>query len=112
MNSLKIKILGLITVIVAVIVVTAAFINFEQQKRMVTSVTERDIQILSETINTAIADAMRSGYSAEVRDVFARIKSQKYIKGLRIVDETGKILNSADFTEIGKKNPSQGVPSV
>lgn len=111
MNSLKIKILGLITVIVVAIVFTAAFINFEQQKRMVTSVTERDMQVLTETINTAIADVMRSGHSTEVRDVFARIKSQKYIKGLRIVDESGKILNSADNTEIGKITRHKGFPS-
>ncbi|KAF0217740.1 MAG: metal dependent [Geobacteraceae bacterium] len=112
MNSLKIKILGLITVIVVVIVSTAAFINFEQQKRMVTSVTERDIQVLTDTIKTAIASAMRSGHSTEVSDIFARIKSQKFIKGLRIVDETGKILNSADKAEIGKMTRSKGFPAL
>src|SRR6266568_1993753 len=107
MNSLKVKILGLICAIVVVIISVAAVINFQLQKQLVNSITERNTLLLTETIKNSITDAMRDGHSENVRSILARIKSQEYIKSVRIFATGGKILNSADVSEIGTVVPAE-----
>ena len=51
---------------------------------------------------------MLSGHSDEVRSIFARIKSREFVKSIRILDPSGKVLNSADQDEIGKQIPDLG----
>lgn len=102
MNSLKIKILGLITIIVVFIVGVSAVINFNVQEEMITSLAKRNSKLLLETVKNSIANAMRSGNKEEVDKIFSQIRSQEGIQTVRIFDETGKILNSADSGEIGR----------
>lgn len=102
MNSLKIKILGLITIIVVFIVGVSAVINFNVQEEMITSLAKRNSKLLLETVKNSIANAMRSGDKEEVDKIFSQIRSQEGIQTVRIFDETGKILNSADNGEIGR----------
>ena len=105
MNSLKVKILGLITVITVTIVTLAAFINYQMQKQMHQEVASHHTALLMDTIKNSIKDAMRSGRSEMVHDMLASIQSQRLIKGLRIVDNSGKILNSSVKGEIGRFLP-------
>lgn len=102
MNSLKVKILGLVTVIVVAIITVAAIVNFQLQKQMITSITEQNSQMLTETVKSSIANTMRSGRAGEVSNILAAIKTQESIKAIRILDTAGKILNSSDSGEIGK----------
>jgi putative nucleotidyltransferase with HDIG domain len=113
-NSLKIKILTLITLILVLIISTVGYINFRQQKEMLHEIANRNISVLTETIKSSIGNAMLSGHSAEVGNIFGRIKSREFVKSIRILDPSGKILNSADREEIGRKVPDlerQGLPS-
>jgi putative nucleotidyltransferase with HDIG domain len=103
MNSLKIKILSLITIIVVAIITAAALINFQLQKQLITSVTEQNAVTLTETIKSSIANAMRTGHSADVKNILADLKSQGSIKTIRISDAAGRIITSADDGEIGKR---------
>ena len=103
MNSLKVKILGLITVITVTIVTLAAFINYQMQKQMHQEVASHHTALLMDTIKNSIKDAMRSGRSEMVHDMLASIQSQRLIKGLRIVDNSGKILNSSVKGEAGSR---------
>jgi putative nucleotidyltransferase with HDIG domain len=102
MNTLKIKILGLITIIVVAIITVAAMINIQLQKQMITSLTEQNALMMAETIKSSIANAMRAGHAEAVQNILTSIKSQESIKAVRIFDTTGKILTSADNGEIGK----------
>lgn len=102
MNSLKVKILGLITVIIVAIITLAAIVNFQLQKQMINSITEHNSLMLAETVKSSIANAMRSGHSEEIRNILAKINAQESIKSIRILDPAGKILNSSDSGEIGK----------
>jgi putative nucleotidyltransferase with HDIG domain len=102
-NSLKIKILALVTVILVLVISSVAYLNFLQQKEMLREIANRNISVLVETIKSSIGNAMLSGHSDEVGNIFTRIKSREFVKSIRIVDSTGKILNSADREEIGKK---------
>ncbi|MFZ3207508.1 MAG: HD domain-containing phosphohydrolase [Geobacteraceae bacterium] len=101
MNSIKIKIIGLITLIVVVIITFAAYLNFQQQKRVITSLTERNQTMLMETIKNSIAKAMLTGHSQEVHNILSQIKSAGAITSIRILGTDGRILNSADSGEIG-----------
>jgi len=107
MNTLKIKILGLVAAIVIAIILIVASINYHMQREMLTLVASHHTSILVETIKNSISNVMRSGHSAEIQKTFARIISQKPLKGVRIVDESGRILNSADRNEIGRIIPEE-----
>ncbi len=107
LNSLKIKILGLVTIIVVAIISLAAYVNFQLQKQMHEEVARRHTALLMETIKNSINDAMRSGRSDQVMLIMEKIKSHDIIKGLRIVNEDGKILNSAERHEIGRFVPPE-----
>jgi putative nucleotidyltransferase with HDIG domain len=102
LNTLKIKILGLIAVVLVVIISMVAFANYLYMKEMLQEIAGHHTAILVETIRNSIGDAMLSGHSDEVSNTFTRIKSQDLIKSLRIVDENGKILNSGNRNEIGQ----------
>lgn len=105
MNSLKTKILSLITLVIVAIVAISGYIGFEIQKRMTSEMAEQNNAILTETIKSSISNAMRSGLSAEVGAILSQIRNQDVIKAIRIVDQNGTILNSADPGEVGKAIP-------
>jgi len=112
-NSLKIKILSLISLILVLIISSVAFINFLQQKEMLNEIANRNTSVLIETIKSSIANAMLSGHSDEVGNIFTKIKSREFVKSIRILDAQGKVLNSADKDEIGRRIPelgTQGLP--
>lgn len=102
MNSLKIKLLGLITLIVVAIILLAAFVNYQLQKQMIHSVTEHNSQLLAETIKSSISNAMIVGKTVEIQNIISTAKKQESFKSIRLVDTAGMILQSADSGEIGK----------
>ena len=112
LNSLKIKILTLVTVIMVFLISSVAYINFWQQKEMLHEIANRNTSVLIETIKSSIGNAMLSGHSEEVSSIFSRIRSREFVKSIRIVDESGKILNSAAREEIGTRIPKVGVQEL
>ncbi|AJE02590.1 membrane protein [Geobacter pickeringii] len=102
MNSLKIKILGLITLIVVVIVVAVSYLEYRNQRQIVTQISARNAALLAATVQNNIEGVMLGGRSDEVQRILARLKSRDTIEEIRIFDEKGKILNSADKADIGK----------
>jgi putative nucleotidyltransferase with HDIG domain len=112
LNSLKIKILTLVTLIMVLIISSVAYINFRQQKEMLHEIANRNTSVLIETIKSSIGNAMLSGHSDEVGSIFARIRSREFVKSIRIVDASGKILNSAAREEIGTQIPKLGEQEV
>ncbi|GFO69172.1 HDIG domain-containing protein [Geomonas limicola] len=108
LNSLKIKILTLVTLIMMLIIGTVAFLNFRHQKEMLHEIANRNTQVLIETIKSSIGNAMLSGHAEEIGSVFARIRTREFVKSLRILDANGKILVSASRNEVGKQVPGFG----
>lgn len=102
MISLKIKLFGIITAVVVTIVALSSLATINQQNDIITGIAQRNSTILTETVKGAITDAMLSGQSNDIRRILAQISSQKLITTLRIIDESGKVLNSANPAEIGK----------
>jgi len=58
LNSLKIKILTLVTLILVLIISTVAYINFSHQKEMLHEIANRNTSVLIETIKSSIGNAM------------------------------------------------------
>jgi HD-GYP domain-containing protein (c-di-GMP phosphodiesterase class II) len=101
-NSLKIKIVGLVAVIVVVTISISSWLNFSHQKAMLTEIAHQNAAVLTESILTSIHASMKLGHATEVDEILSRVKSHEYIQSLRIVDNNGKILHSADKSQIGK----------
>ena len=103
LNSLKIKILTLVALIMVCIISSVAYINFRHQKEMLHEIANRNTSVLIETIKSSLGNAMLSGHAGEIGSIFARIRSREFVKSVRIVDTEGRILSSASPEEIGKK---------
>ncbi|HZV80656.1 MAG TPA: hypothetical protein VFF53_00655, partial [Geobacteraceae bacterium] len=107
MNSLKIKILGAVCLLIIVFLSAATYLNFRYQKQLVHKITDSNIHLLNETIKSSISDAMRSGRSDEVRSILSRLNSSGHITSIRILDPEGLVLNSANASEIGTSIPKE-----
>ncbi len=105
LNSLKIKIIGLIVSILMVIFSMVAYVNFQYEKELLHEIASRNTSVLIETIKSSIHNAMLSGHSEEISVIFGKIKSKELIRSLRIVSPSGTILNSADRGEVGMMLP-------
>lgn len=111
MNTLKTKIIGLITIIVIVIITVANLINIQLQKQIIT-ITKQNAHMMSETIKQSLLNAMLSGRAEQTQNILDGIKSQGSIKALRIYDTYGKIVASADRGEIGKMAGKDELPTM
>ncbi|MBL0225666.1 MAG: GAF domain-containing protein [Geobacteraceae bacterium] len=100
-NSLKIKIVGLVAIIVIITISISSWVNFSNQEKIQEEMAQQSSIVLVESILTSIHSAMKLGHSTEVNDILSRVKSHEYIKELRIVSSEGKILHSADKKQIG-----------
>jgi putative nucleotidyltransferase with HDIG domain len=101
MNTLKIKIIGMIAVIVFAIIAAAALINMQLQNQ-VAGITKQNALMVAETIKYGIVNAMHSRNVDGVKNMLTSMKALESIKILRIFDASGKILTSSDKGEIGK----------
>ncbi|ORJ59502.1 HD domain-containing phosphohydrolase [Geothermobacter hydrogeniphilus] len=101
MNSLKIKILGLTTLIMLIAVALAVWHNFDTQQAMLQRFADQNGRVLGETIRNSIIANMASGQNSEVARILERISREPAIESVRIFDESGRILISADAEETG-----------
>uniref|UniRef100_A0A831UFX0 GAF domain-containing protein n=1 Tax=Geobacter metallireducens TaxID=28232 RepID=A0A831UFX0_GEOME len=101
MNSLKVKILGAITLIVVLLVSAVSLLDYQHQKRLITQISAQNAILLTAALQSTIENVMMSGRSDEVQRILNRLKEKDKIENLRIFDESGRILNSAVKQEIG-----------
>ncbi|HIJ80922.1 MAG TPA: GAF domain-containing protein [Desulfuromonadales bacterium] len=101
-NSLKFKIVGLVAVIVIAVISAASWQHYLEQKKIIEHVTEKSSLVLIDSIVSNIQSAMKAGHTTAVNDILGKVKAQDHINELRIINENGKILHSADKKDIGK----------
>jgi len=101
MNSLKIKIVTLIAIIVIGAISISSWINFSNQRGMMEQLARQSSVVLVESILTSIHTSMKLGHAKDVDEILARVKSPDYVKELRIIDLNGRILHSAEKGQIG-----------
>jgi len=101
MNSLKIKILSLTTIIMLMALTLTGWHNLSSQKEMLARAAAQSGQVLSETIRNNLVSNMANGRGNEVPYLLEKIKKESAIETVRVFDETGRILISANPEEIG-----------
>ncbi|MBK5275210.1 MAG: HD domain-containing protein [Desulfuromonadales bacterium] len=106
-NSLKIKIIGLVAFIVIVTIGISSWINFSDQKTMQEEMVRQSSVVLVESILTSIRTSMKLGHATEINNILTSIKSPEHIKSLRIISTDGKILHSSDNNRIGQYIPRE-----
>ncbi|BCA79598.1 HD domain-containing phosphohydrolase [Desulfuromonas sp. AOP6] len=107
MNSLKFKILGLTIAIMVGAVCLTVWHNLKTQKALLSQIATENSRILGETIRTSITTNSSHGNLTEIITLFEKIASEPAFRGVRIFDETGRILVSADPSEVGGHVPSK-----
>jgi HD-GYP domain-containing protein (c-di-GMP phosphodiesterase class II) len=106
MNSIKIKLLGLIAAIVLIMTTVTIWFNLDTQKTMLTRFAAQNARVLAETIHNSIISTMESGRNADIIRVFKQIEEEAAIDSVMIFDPAGRILISTDSAETGDLIPS------
>ncbi len=106
MNSLKIKILGLTIGITIIVVLLGTWHNLRTQSVMIERIAAHDSRLLSSTIRNSIRTSMSVGRNDDVRSILKEIAEEATISNVRVIDPNGKILLSADESEIGTLAPA------
>ena len=101
MNSLKIKFLGLCSIILIVAIGLTTWYNLKTQQAMLSKLASEHGRMLAETIHRSIITDMASGKNEGVANILAKINSEPAIKDVRIFDETGRILMTGNRQELG-----------
>ena len=100
MNSLKIKFLGLCCIILLVAIGLTTWYNLQTQKVMLNKLATDHGRMLAETIRSSIITDMANGKNDQVFHILEKINAEPAINNVRIFDETGRILISANPEEI------------
>jgi len=102
MNSLKIKFLGLCSVILIVAIGLTTWHNLRTQKAMLSKLASEHGRMLAETIHRSIITDMANGKNDSVVHILTKINSEPAIKDVKIFDETGRILMSGNNQKLGE----------
>ena len=101
MNSLKINFLGLRCIILLVAIGLTTWYNLQTQKAMLSKLATEHGRMLAETIRSSIITDMANGKNDRVAHILGKINTEPAINNVRIFDESGRILMSANHDEIG-----------
>ena len=102
MNSLKIKFLGLCSVILIVAIGLTTWYNLKTQKAMLGKLASEHGRMLAETVHRSIITDMANGKNDRVGHILGKINNEPAINSVRIFDESGRILMAALPEEIGE----------
>lgn len=103
LNSLKIKIVGMVSIIVIVVISLVSWEHYRNQKTMIETMIEKSSVVLTESVVANIESSMKSGHTTAINTILHDAKVHENIKELRIIDKTGLIIHSADTNDIGKE---------
>jgi putative nucleotidyltransferase with HDIG domain len=101
MNSLKIKFLGLIGIILVVAITGTTWYNLRTQRVVLQKMAAEHARLVAETIRNSIMTDMANGRNEQVGHTLAKISREPAIDSLHIFDETGRIMIAGNPAEIG-----------
>lgn len=106
MNSLKIKILGIILGAAVVAIGLATWNNLTLQHKLVDQVAQESMHVLGEAVRNSIRTAMAAGKNEEVTNIILDIRNEHSVNSsvtsIHISSPSGKILRSTNTAEVGK----------
>lgn len=103
LNSLKIKIVGMVALIVIAVISFVSWQHYQDQKIVIESIVEKSSMLLSESVAANIQNSMKAGHTTAINQILHDAKIHDHIKELRLIDMDGTIIHSADKNDIGKE---------
>jgi len=103
LNSLKIKIVGMVSLIVIAVITFVSWHHYRNQKAVIETIVEKSSVVLTESVVANIQRSMKAGPSTAINSILHDAKVHGHIKELRIIDTEGTITHSADKNDIGKE---------
>ncbi len=103
LNSLKIKIVGMISLIVIAVISFVSWHHYRDQKLVIETIVEKSSVVLIESVVANIQNSMKAGHTTAINEILHDVKTHDHIKELRIIDIEGTIIHSADKNDIGSE---------
>ena len=91
----------MVALIVIAVISFVSWHHYRDQKAVIEKIVEKSSVVLSESIAANIQSSMKAGHTTEINTILHDAKVHNYIKELRIIDQEGTIINSADKNDIG-----------
>lgn len=101
-NSLKIKIVGMVSLIVIAVISFVSWHHYHAQKEVIENVVENSSVALTKSIVATIQSSMRAGHSSGLNTILSDAKAHDNIQELRIISNDGKIIHSTTKHEVNK----------
>ena len=101
--SIRMRIVTLIALIVILAVSAETAVVVKVQKEKMTASEIRQTGVLCNVIEKAEEGAMNEGKSGDLRKIVELIGGRKEVTRLRILSPEGKVLNSAESSEVGSR---------
>ena len=101
MNSLKLKFLGLTSIILVVAIIGTTWYNLRTQKVMLQKMAAEHARLVAETVRNSVITDMANGRNEQVGHTLSKISREPAIDSLRIFDETGRVMIADNPTQIG-----------
>lgn len=112
LNSLKIKIVGMVALIVIAVISFVSWQHYRNQKAVIEAIVEKSSVVLIESVVANIQGTMKTGHTTAINTILQDAKIQDHIKELRIIDQAGTIIHSADKNDIGRKLTEEGLGKI
>lgn len=93
----------MVSLIVIAVIASASWRHYLNQKVVIEKIVEDSSVVLIESVVSNIQSAMKAGHTTALNTILHDAKVHDQIKELRIIDEEGSIIHSADKNDIGKE---------
>ena len=101
MNSLKLKFLGMTSVILVLAIIGTTWYNLRTQRVMLEKMAAEHARLVAETVRNSVMTDMANGRNEQVGHTLSKISREPAIDSLRIFDDTGRVMIADNPGEIG-----------
>jgi HD-GYP domain-containing protein (c-di-GMP phosphodiesterase class II) len=75
--------------------------HYLDQKAVIETIVEKSSVLLTESVVANIKNSMKAGHTTAINEILHDVKTNELIKKLRIIDNEGTIIHSAETNDIG-----------
>jgi HD-GYP domain-containing protein (c-di-GMP phosphodiesterase class II) len=111
-NSLKIRIVGTVAIIVIAAVSFVSWRHYSGQKALIETIVEKSSVVLIESVVANIEGSMKAGHTSSLQSILHDVKTHEHIKKVRIIDMEGTIIHSNDTNDIGNRLSAEELKNV
>lgn len=97
----------MVALIVIVVISFVSWRHYQNQKAVIEKIIEESSVVLIESVVANIQNSMKAGHTTAINTILYDAKVHDHIKELRIINDDGTIIHSADKNDIGKELSSE-----